>query len=122
MSTAYNPSNLSFVERFKRFCAKVDTPPIAKQFKVFDVRYNIHKRSLPTGIDTPVLFGLPAHEAKQLLSTRFKTKLVEQEDDSKVLIYYDMVREDGVRSSVYDTPDGLIMQDSTNDRIINPRN
>lgn len=112
---------INFVEKFKRFCHKVDAPQIEKKYKVFDVRYNIHKRSLPVGLDKPVLWGLPEDEAKYLLTTLFKSRVTVDGED-RLVIYYDMVREDGVRSSVYDTPRGFVVQDSTNDKILNPRN
>lgn len=55
-------------------------------------RYNIHKRSLPVGIDTIVVFGVTKEDAEWWVGTKLKTKCYENgADDSKTLIYYDII-------------------------------
>jgi hypothetical protein len=113
---------MNFADRFKDFCEELHKQtqslmtstlkeiPVAQMN--IGVRYNIHKRSLPVGLDKPVMFGLSEEESEIVLSKFFKTKMIENKDDTKTLIYYDRVREDGVRSSVFDNPPGIIIESS----------
>lgn len=61
-------------------------------------RYNIHKRSLPIGnppIDKIVVFGVTKQEAEWWVEFKLKAKCYEYgPDDSKTLIYYDVLPED----------------------------
>jgi len=55
-------------------------------------RYNVHKRSLPIGIDTIVLFGITKEEAEWFIEYKLKPKCYENgPDDSKTVIYYDVI-------------------------------
>lgn len=113
---------MNFADRFKDFCEELHEQTktlinsTLKEIPVsqmnLEVRYNIHKRSLPEGLDKPVMFGLNEKESEIVLAKFFKTKMIENEDDTKTVIYYDRVREDGVRSSVFDNPPGIIIESS----------
>ena len=55
-------------------------------------RFNIHKRSLPVGIDKVVVIGVTKDEAAWWIETKLKTKCYENgPDDSKTLIYFDII-------------------------------
>jgi len=67
--------------------------------------WRIHKRSLPVGLDKPVMFNLTEEEAKKELK-RLKPQLVEynEEKNIRVVHYYDKVRSDGYLAGVYENP------------------
>src|SRR6185295_10951328 len=55
-------------------------------------RYNIHKRSLPVGIDKIVVFNVTKQEADWWVERKLKTRCYENgPDDSKTLVYYDII-------------------------------
>lgn len=55
-------------------------------------RYNIHKRSLPVGIDRVVVFGITKEDAEWWVDKKLKTRCYENSvDDSKTIIYYDVI-------------------------------
>lgn len=61
-----------------------DGPPVK--------RFNIHKRSLPVGIDKIVVFGVTRAEAEWWIEFKLKAKVYQDEpEDSKTVIYYDLV-------------------------------
>lgn len=109
---------MNFISRFTDFCKRFDEPTIDKKYIVYEIRHNIHKRSLPVKIDQPIMWGLTEKEAQFILSKILKTKMTENADE-KYITYYDMVREDGIRSSVYDNPPGVVVQESSNDQFDN---
>lgn len=54
--------------------------------------YNVHKRSLPPGIDKIVVFNLTKEEAEWWVENKLKARCYENApDDSKTVIYYDIV-------------------------------
>lgn len=54
--------------------------------------FNIHKRSLPVGIDKIVVFNAPKADATWWVESKLKTKCYENgADDSKTIIYYDII-------------------------------
>lgn len=78
-------------------------------------RFNIHKRSLPVGIDKVVVFGVTRHEAERWIEGRLKTRLYHHDDkNSKTLIYYDVIPVDAQprERSIYYNP-GPIVVDGT---------
>lgn len=55
-------------------------------------RFNIHKRSLPPGIDKIVVLNVTKEEAEWWVERRLKTKCYNNDaDESKTLIYYDII-------------------------------
>jgi hypothetical protein len=68
--------------------------------------FNIHKRSLPVGKDTIVVYGVSEEEAKRLIGTRFPPK-----QTPEGVIYYDIVSAGAVREelSVFHNPAEFIM-------------
>lgn len=61
--------------------------------------YNIHKRSLPVGLDKPIIWNLSEAEANKW-KDKLKPKLIDEE--KRIVHYYDKVRQDGHKSGVYD--------------------
>lgn len=54
--------------------------------------FNIHKRSLPVGLDKVIVFGITKEDAEWWVERKLKTKCYQNdEDDSKTLIYYDVI-------------------------------
>lgn len=95
----------NFLAEFRARMKTIDAPAItvaaieAAQAlpaeRLIQRRYNIHKRSLPVGIDKVVMYNLPKFDAERLLEKTFKTKLFHNDNkDSKTLIYYEMIPSD----------------------------
>lgn len=88
-----------FLAKFKRICATIDAPPVLEPPKDAEPapepiqrRYNIHKRSLPVGIDKIVFFNLKKAHAEKLVSGLLKTKIYHNApDENTTLIYFDIV-------------------------------
>lgn len=78
-----------------------ETPaPVVPEVK----RYNIHKRSLPVGIDKIVVIGVTKAEADWWIENRLQTRCYENAPyDSKTIIYYDVLPIDAkpVERSIY---------------------
>lgn len=73
------------------------------------VLYNIHKRSLPIGVDKPILFNLTESEAKHYLE-RLKPKLIQYNSDGlRIVHYYEKVRTDGPKPSIYANPPQIVI-------------
>lgn len=54
--------------------------------------FNVHKRSLPPGLDKIVVFAVTKQEAEWWVEHKLKTKCYEYgPDDSKTVIYYDIL-------------------------------
>lgn len=62
--------------------------------------YNIHKRSLPPGLDQPILWNIPLAEAQYWIHNKLKAKLVDSE--KRIVHYYDKVRQDGHKAGIFD--------------------
>ena len=77
--------------------AYFDFGPIVPYKKVEGIRYNIHKRSLPVGINKPVLFGLSEDDANKWISHNH-TKIL----PDGVIIYYEKVLADSEKHDVYE--------------------
>lgn len=79
-------------EKFAKFCkelseeAKESPPPPAKKIERL---YNLHRRSLPLGIDVPVVFGVTKAEGLLLINNKLKVK-----DVNGRIIFYDFVPTD----------------------------
>jgi len=71
-------------------------------------RFNVHKRSLPVGLDKIVVFGVLKGEATSWIENRLKSKCYENDpDSSKTLIYYDVIPIDATpkERSIYHNPE-----------------
>lgn len=113
---------MNFSERFKEICEEIKRQTdslkepviltsLPKEIKHEQyTRYAIRKRSLPVGIDTLVMTGLRKTEAENLLKTLLKSK-VKDIDGVNQVTYYDVVREDGTNSGVFDNPSEVIKED-----------
>ncbi len=72
--------------------------------------YNVHKRSLPVGIDKPIIFGVTKPEGEALIKDFLKTEFLEQNGDTTIF-YYDLVLTSATleeRSVYYNEPGKLI--------------
>lgn len=103
---------MTFLEKFKKKCAAIDAPPLIvpeKENTVTDVKrrlFNIHKRSLPVGIDKVVVYHLKSKEEAQRMIERatdsqgkplFATRSYNDDTaESKTLIYFDIVPVDAM--------------------------
>lgn len=71
------------------------TPPVEHNRRKDDrpvKLYNVHKRSLPPGIDKIVVFGVTKEEAEWWVEHKLKTRCYENgPDDSKTVIFYDVI-------------------------------
>lgn len=99
---------MNFIEQFKQRCAQIDLGlDLSPQKPRYDLdallpkkepsklklrRYNIHKRSLPIGIDDVVFYGVSKIEAEWLVTSFLKAKMYQDDArDSKTLMYYDIL-------------------------------
>ena len=70
-------------------------------------RFNIHKRSLPVGIDKIVVIGVAKEEAEWLVENKLKTRCYENgPDESKTLVFFDVIPVDATprERSIYFNP------------------
>jgi len=89
------------LKRLKSISENIDLGPVIEEIKqiskeskkeLFVRKYNIHKRSLPVGIDKIVVFNVTKEVAEWLTEKRLKSKIFFNDpDDSKTVIYYDIV-------------------------------
>ena len=76
-------------------------------------RFNIHKRSLPPGIDKPVVLSITRAEADRWVGQRLKARsYTDDARDSKTLVYYDIVPEDAAprERSIYHNPRPFVLE------------
>lgn len=76
--------------------------------------YNIHKRSLPVGIDAVVVFGVTKEESEWWIEYALKPKCYENgPDDSKTVIYYDVIPVDATpkERSIYFNAGTIVTED-----------
>lgn len=93
---------MTFVDKFKQVCAAINEVVPQNEPKYVNT-YNIHERSLPVGVDKPVMWGLTKEESQKLLRGYLKTKVV-LEDEKMTVVYYDVVKDNGELSGVFDNP------------------
>jgi uncharacterized protein (UPF0218 family) len=80
--------------------------------------YNIHKRSLPVGVDQPVVFSVSEEEANRTIKHSLKPVLkIDNQTDKRTVTYYDKVKQDGKEHDVYEN-DGEITKESTDTQEI----
>lgn len=89
---------------------------LAKAIKsAIPVWYNIHKRSLPVGLDKPVAWNFTKLQGIEFINTRLKaTEYIDENTGKPVVIYYDLVRQDGYKSGIYDNDRPIIREDKDN--------
>lgn len=90
----------SYSEKLNDIFKRADILIVSSKPKPSEVRppllYNIHKRSLPVGIDAPVVFGVDKDKAEKLVTNVLKSRIVvhptqSEEKDYRTIIYYDIV-------------------------------
>lgn len=131
---------MNFLDEFKKRVKKIDSP--TPQVEVVPVpRYdpprektkffNIHKRSLPPGIDKIIVFNVTKEEAETLvnhISGLNKVPLLRdrsyQDDarDTKTIIYYDIIPVDATpreRSIYFNSPETRKIKEQSEDIWIN---
>lgn len=102
--------SINFLEKFKNICRKIDEPePPRPRFDAPKTepaarRFNIHKRSLPPGLDKIVIYNLPSRaRAEKLIETAtdragnrlFAARLYNDDaKESKTYIFYEVVPAD----------------------------
>lgn len=73
-----------FLGEFKAAIRKID---VIVERPVAEVElFNIHKRSLPVGVDKPVFYNVTREAAKKLFDVVLKTKMIDS-----VIYYYDLI-------------------------------
>jgi len=104
-----------FVAELKTTIRKLDrVPQVAEELKPKIQRYNIHKRSLPVGIDKVVVFSVLKAEAEWWIERRLKAKAYHDDPkDSKTIIYYDIIPVDATprERSVFHNPKDFVKED-----------
>ena len=91
-----------FVGELNNFLKTIDIPKPTIAAPKEELRigplYNIHKRSLPIGMDKVVEIGLTADESIKALSGRYKAI-----EKGEILVYYDRIKQDATdeQMSVY---------------------
>jgi hypothetical protein len=105
--------HMNFSERFKEICKEIkrNIPNPEEEPPRPAVLHNIHKRSLPVGLDRPVMFGLAKEEAQYLLKHYLKTKVITT-DERDSIIYYDVVKDNGELAGVFDNPKVLFIDEN----------
>ena len=86
-------------QKQEEFGLVVITPPKAPSVRFAEPKtvvqvklYNIHKRSLPPGIDRVVIFGVAKEEGEWWIERKLKAKCFQNDtDDTKTVIFYDLV-------------------------------
>jgi hypothetical protein len=104
-----------FLERFKQVCKDIDKGPKQEIPNIADipmVRYNIHRRSLPVGLDKPVAFFLTKPEAS-MLARSLKARTL----DNGSVIYYDVVANTG-NESVYPRGGQIVIERGFGDLVV----
>lgn len=65
--------------------------------------YTVNKRSLPVGINKPVIWGLSQEEAQAWIKDHNKTTVLDVHGtDVQRIIYFDAVKDDGKEHSIYE--------------------
>jgi hypothetical protein len=111
--------DMNFSERFKEICDEIKkTLPDKKEIESLDhvparprIKYNIHKRSLPIGIDKVVMVGLTREEADWIINRKLKAKIVNTEQGINQVIYYEAIQEDGTLGGIFENPSQVIKED-----------
>ena len=83
-----------FMNKLKRICNGEKVTDTPKYIEVSPIikKYNIHKRSLPVGLDKIVVINVTKQEAEWWVECRLKTKQYYLQDTEKyIYIYYDIV-------------------------------
>lgn len=103
---------MDFLEEFNKKIKEIDNVPDKPKInhseqkrqedltKVHGELYTIRKRSLPVGLDVPVMWNLPKKDAEMWITKRLKPKLIDEE--KKIVHYYDKVKQSGYKAGVYD--------------------
>lgn len=79
-----------FQKRVKRIDKIESLAPIPENAVVR--RYNVHKRSLPAGIDNIVVLNVTKLEAEWWIENKLKAKVYHNNaEDTKTIVYYDVV-------------------------------
>lgn len=83
------------LRRFRLIDGSMPVPPTEEKKKVPERYYNVHKRSLPPGLDRIVVMGVTKEEGDWLVTKYLKAKVYTNDaDDSKTLVYFDLIPED----------------------------
>jgi hypothetical protein len=75
-------------------------------------KYNVHKRSLPIGIDQIVVYSVTKDEANWWTEKLLKTRCYQQEpEESKTIIYYDIIPIDATprERSIFNNPNEVML-------------
>lgn len=118
---------IDFQKELKRIFARADKPKTVETVKakpeVFKERaFNIHKRSLPVGIDKVVISGIKTYaEAERIIAKttdywgkpKFASRSYEDDTtNTKTIIYYDILPDDAKprERSVYFNPRPFVIE------------
>ena len=90
----------SFVNEWKKKIKQIDQRDIMAPADYLDKiqvpdgipLFNVHKRSLPIGIDKIVIFGVTEKEAGEIVAHALKTRCYTNEDENtKTIVYFDII-------------------------------
>jgi hypothetical protein len=83
--------DMDFLKKFQQTCKEIEET-LPKRVRVEEKLFNIHKRSLPVGIDKVIIVGVTKKEGDKLLENSLVSRVYyDSDNDSKTLIYYDLI-------------------------------
>ena len=118
-----------FQAELRAFAAKLDNPPPKPRYDISDPLpdavtvpegqdlYDVYKRSLPMGVNRPVLMGLPKDEAERQrdrLNEKERIKRNEQmlsDDRVHDVLFYDIVRQSDASQKLPFWNDGRLTEE-----------
>lgn len=77
-------------------------------------RFNVHRRSLPVGIDKKVVFNVTRAEGEWWIENKLKARIYEDDEaETKTVIYYDLVPVDATprERNLYSNPERFCTED-----------
>jgi len=111
---------MDFQKQLHKLFIKHDEPKQARKQIEIEIKkvieevakptWMIRKRSLPVGVNYPILYHLTEEEANRWLQ-KLKPKLIVYNEDTneRVVYYYDKVRSDENQNDLYSNPKQLII-------------
>lgn len=109
---------------YKKFKVEVPTPPKPNKRPTQPILersrggpeplYNIHKRSLPVGLDRIVGWGFTMKQAKKHIARHHKVKSLplERHQEVRTVVYYDVIHQDDEGGDIYKNSVELIQENT----------
>ena len=102
-----------FRQRIKLVDEIIDNRPIKLLKYSKKQRFNIHKRSLPPGIDTIVVYNVSKENAEWLMEKKLKLKMFTDDSrETKTYIFYEAIPVDATprERNIYFNPKPLVLE------------